>query len=186
MSTLDAPPRPYAGRGAAALAVAPARRAAPRPAPQEQPRHLRVVRPAERARRRLTPATGVLLTGLVFVTLFAIAVAHTVLVQGQIRLDDLDGQLSAEQARYRALRTEVAAAESPARIVAAAQELGMVTPDDLVYLQPVAPDPSADAMSAEPAGDALARRAAAAGADPAAGTGRTWSSVKPLLGTPSP
>lgn len=174
MSILDAPPRPYATRGGVALAAAPERRVAPRPQPaEERPRHLRVVPPTERVRRRLTPATGVVLTGLLFLMLFAIAIAHTLLVQGQIRLDDLDARLTTEQARYQVLRKDVAEAESPARVVAAAEALGMVTPDDLVYLQPDA------APTRVPTGEA---RGPALPAD-AAGT---WSAMKPLLESPAP
>jgi cell division protein FtsL len=166
-----------------ALAPAPARRPnprpTPRPAPEVRPGHLRVVAPTERVRRRLTPAVGVLLTALLFATLFLVAIAHTVLVQGQVRLDALDTQLTVEQARYQDLRTKVAEMESPARVVTAAEEMGMVSPQDLVYLQPTAPDPStvaappADA-STEPNGDV------ASGAD------NTWSVMKPLLETPAP
>lgn len=174
MSILDAPPRRYATRGGAALATAPERRGAPRPLPaEERPRHLRVVLPTERVRRRLTPATGVVLTGLLFVMLFAIAIAHTLLVQGQIRLDDLDAQLATEQARYQELRKDVAEAESPARVVAAAKALGMVAPDDLVYLQPDA------APTRIPAGEA-------AGPVMADAAGGTWSTMKPLLESPAP
>ena len=75
--------------------------------------------------------------------LLAVAIAQTVLVQGQVRLDELDAQLTTEQARYQELRKDVAELESPVRVVDAAHQQGMVTPDDLVYLQPAAPDPSA-------------------------------------------
>jgi len=191
MSILDAPPRPYATHGGAALAAAPARRPTARPAPEAQPRHLRVVGPAERVRRRLTPATGVLLTGLLFVTLFAIAVAHTLLVQGQIRLDALDAQLTTEQARYQALRKEVAEAESPARVVDAAQALGMVAPDDLVYLQPDDAEISASsdaASSSNPPGrgEGPTSRAGTDGEVRAVDAPSGWSTMKPLLDTPAP
>lgn len=174
MSTLEAAPR-YPTRGGAALA--PERRVAPRPAPEVQPRHLRVVPPAERVRRRLTPATGVLCTGLLFVTLFAIAIAHALLVQGQIRLDGFDTQLSAEQARYEALRKDVAEMESPSRVVAAAQELGMVAPDDLVYLQPTA---------AEPASGDRPATTSSAGSAIRTDNGNSWAVMKPLLEAPAP
>lgn len=174
MSVIDAPPRSYATRGGVAFAPdpAPARRPASRPVPEVVPRHLRVVAPAERVRRRLTPATGVLLTAVLFVTLFAIAIAHTLLVQGQIRLDGLDEQLTVEQARYQRLRTQAAEMEAPVRVVAAAHALGMVAPDDLVYLQPQSIDQ--EAPSAGTAGDLEAR-------------GDTdWSAMKPLLEAPTP
>jgi hypothetical protein len=119
---------------------------------------------------------AVVLTAALFATLLALAVSHTVLVEGQVQLDRLDARLVAEQARYQELRTEVAALESPPRIVHAAQQQGMVTPEDLVYLQPPAPDPSTVGPTTgdddEPA------------ADPTVGAGpdRAWSEVKPLLG----
>jgi cell division protein FtsL len=180
-----APRHAYATSGAVAVAVAPERiphaepASAPRPRPAERPNHLRVVAPSERVRRRLTPGMAVFLTAGLFATLLAVAVAHTVLVEGQVRLDDLDTQLVAEQARYQELRTEVAQLESPERIVQAASEMGMVTPTDLQYLTPP-PDVSAVGPTTgdddEPA------------ADPTVGvqTDRTWADVKALLGAPAP
>lgn len=173
-TTTHAPPRHRAAAaGAAALAAAPAR-PQPRPAPRRtevQPRrHLRVVGPAERVRRRLTPRAGMVLTALTFVTLLLVAVAHTLLVQGQIHLDELDAQLRVEQARYQELRKDVAEMESPARVVAAAEGLGMVMPEDLVYLQPPAAAP-ADLGAAAPV----------AGVELAAAPQSTWSTIKPLL-----
>jgi cell division protein FtsL len=183
VSIIEAPERAYATRGGAALAPAPVRRPGPRPAPRApevDPRHLRVVAPAERVRRRITPITGVLLTGLLFATLFLVAIAHTVLVQNQIHLDDLDAQLTTEQARYQELRTQVAELESPGRVVAAAEELGMVAPQDLVYLQPEAPTAPPASSSAPPggAGDEVD--------DVVSGADNTWSVMKPLLETPAP
>ena len=70
--------------------------------------------------------------------------------------------------------------ESPERIVAAAQGQGMVAPDDLVYLQPPAEDPSTVGPTTgdedEPAADPTV------GADP----DRSWASMKALLETPTP
>jgi cell division protein FtsL len=173
----------YATRGTAAVAVAPERvpAPAPRPRPAERPNHLRVVAPSERVRRRrLTPAMAVLATTGVFATLLAVAVAHTVLVEGQVRLDELDAQLVEEQARYQELRTRVAELESPDRIVEAAKGQGMVIPDDLVYLQPSAPDVSTVGPTTgdddEPAADPTV------GADP----DRAWSDMKGLLEAPAP
>lgn len=183
MSIIEAPERAYSSRGGAALTASPAHRPGPRPAAPvpETPRHLRVVAPVERVRRRLTPATGVLLTALLFATLFLVAIAHTVLVQGQIRLDDLDAQLTTEQARYQELRTEVAEMESPARVVAAAEQLGMVAPQDLVYLQPEV----ADATTASSApGQTTPAIPEPEGTAPSSGS--TWSVMKPLLEMPAP
>lgn len=171
-TTVDAPPRHLVTAGGAALA--PAVRPQPRPAPRrtevEPRRHLRVVGPADRVRRRLTPKAGLVLTALTFVTLLLVTVAHTLLVQGQIRLDDLDAQLRVEQARYQELRKDVAEMESPSRVVAAAEELGMVMPADLVYLQPTAPASTGVELDPPVTGSELA-----------ASPESTWSTIKPLL-----
>lgn len=152
-----------------ALSHAPERAPSPRLKPTPRPDHLRVVRPAERRRARLSPVTGVVLTALLFLLLFAVAVAQTLLVQGQVRLDELDSELAGQQARYQELRIDVATLESPERIVSAAQAQGMVAPDDLVYLQPSIPDESAAAPAGK--GDEV---------------NNDWSTVKPLLAAPAP
>ena len=162
----------------------PARRPAPqrpvrRPSEQERSEerrgHLRVVQPGERTLRRLTPFGGLLLTAFVFVVMAALAGAHTLIAQGQIRLDELDGQVRTEQARYQQLRKDVAGMESPERVVAAAQSLGMVTPDDLVYLQP---DEASEDIAApvDAADDVRASRV----------TDSSWSTRKPMLEAPTP
>ena len=149
----------------------PSHRPTPRQPPTARP-NLRVVQPGERTLRRLTPLAGAVLTALVFVVLAALAGAHTLIAQGQIHLDELDAKVEAEQARYQELRKDVAQAESPERIVAAAEADGMVTPTDLEYLQP----PTDDGIRTDgaPADGSVAR-----GSDP-------WSTIKPLLEVPTP
>jgi cell division protein FtsL len=108
-------------------------------------RHLRVVPPNRRARPalRLTPRAGVMLTILLFVALFSVAVSHTLLIEGQAKVDDLDQQVAAEQARYEELRREVAELEAPQRILAEATgKLGMVPAGDPVWLSPDDPAPT--------------------------------------------
>jgi len=168
----------YPTRGAVAVAAEPA--PLRRSRPEARPNHLRVVAPAERVRRSLTPATAVLLTAFVFATLLAVAVAHTLLVQGQVTLDQLDAELSTEQAHYQQLRKDVAELESPTRIVAAAQDQGMVTPDDLVYLQPSTAELSTVGPTTGDDHEPVADPTVGAGSD------RTWSVMKPLLDAPAP
>lgn len=143
-----------------------------------RPGHLRVVRPDEPRRRpRVNPILGVALTALLFVGLIALAGAHALLVQGQIKLDGLAEELSAEQARYQQLRLEVAELESPERVVAVAQQrLGMVPPAQLVYLTPTGPAPTGADAAAGPDGAAPAE---------VAGDG-TWAVIKPLLEAAAP
>jgi cell division protein FtsL len=108
-------------------------------------RHLRVVPPSRRARPalRLTPRAGVLLTILLFVALFGVAVSHALLIEGQAKVDDLDQQVAAEQARYEELRREVAELEAPQRILGEATgKLGMVPAGSPVWLSPDEPAPT--------------------------------------------
>ena len=117
-------------------------RTAPRPRPQADPARprLRVVpanyvspRARRRRARRLLAAASV----LAVLGLLGVASLHVVLTQGQFRLERLDARARQEQDRYERLRLEVAELESPARVVAAAQErLGMVPPPGITYLQP--------------------------------------------------
>ena len=101
------------------------------------PRHLEVV--GEPARSLRTLPTFVLSVTLAFAIAFAVVACQVLLVQGQERLDPLHAEIGSEGGRQQELRLEVAELESPARIVAAATELGMVTPPEVLYLTP-APD----------------------------------------------
>ncbi len=131
------------------MAIARVVQPAPGPARgrDRRDRHLRVVPPNRRARPalRLSPRTGVVLTVLLFAALFGVAVSHALLIEGQAKVDDLDQQVAAEQARYEELRREVAELEAPQRILAEATgELGMVPAGDPVWLSPDEPAPTDD------------------------------------------
>jgi cell division protein FtsL len=141
----------------------------PLPNREERRRHLRVVRLGDGRRFRLTPKTGVTMTVLLFGALFGVAVSHALLIEGQLRLDRLDEEVAEEQARYERLRLDVAELESPERILADAQQMGMVPPEDVTWLTP---DQTADSSTADPA--------AGGGA---ASTATSWEDVKPYLGT---
>jgi hypothetical protein len=106
-----------------------------------EPRHLRVVDEPARALRTLP--TFVLSVALAFVIAFAVVACQVLLVQGQERLDTLESGIAAERGRHQELRLQVAGLESPARIVAAATELGMVTPPEVLYLTPAPRDGTA-------------------------------------------
>jgi cell division protein FtsL len=132
----------------------------PRPLPgrdrdRDRPdRHLRVVPPARPSRGlgvKLTPRAGVILTVLVFAALFCVAASHALLIQGEAKVDELDQQVAAEQARYEELRREVAELEAPQRILGEATgELGMVPAGDPVWLSPDEPAPTDDLPENEP------------------------------------
>jgi cell division protein FtsL len=114
---------------------------------QDRDRHLRVVPPRRRPGLglRLSPRTGVVLTVLLFVALFGVAVSHALLIEGQAKVDDLDQQVAAEQARYEELRRDVAELESPQRILGEATgKLGMVPTVNPVWLSPDEPAPTDD------------------------------------------
>lgn len=160
--------RPSAERAAAAarLAAAPATR--PRPFDPrrvgEGIRHLRVVQPrpltvAERRRRtRLLLEGGV---ALAVIVVFGLVYMHVVLAQRQFTIDKMTAQVQKDQARYQALRLEVAQLGSPQNIIATAEgQLGMVQPASVTYLTPTTQigsprgaSPSSGTATA-PAGDA--------------------------------
>lgn len=150
--------------------------AAPVRVPPADRRHLRVVSDARvvaaRRRRRLRGMlvlTGVIMAG----SLFALAAFHAMLASGQADLDRIELQVSDAQARYEALRLQVAELEAPSRIVREAQErLGMVPPPGVTYLTPS--EASVDAVGQAAADDASITSDEAA--DRAA-----WATVKPYL-----
>lgn len=107
------------------------------PAPPTRP-PLRLVEPdAPRIARPRLGLVGTVLLGAVFAALFALAAMHTLVVQAQFRLDRLEQQVAERVERVEALRVDVARAESPEAIVAAAEALGMVRPPERIYLLPV-------------------------------------------------
>lgn len=123
-------------------ATAPARpRHQPAPAPVR--RHLRPVpdvatRPERAPRRRLRPQAALALAlGAFFLILFGVALLQTVLVQGQIHLDGLRADVAQREAEAQALRLEVSTAESPTELMARAQDLGLVVPEDIAYVSQV-------------------------------------------------
>ncbi len=106
---------------------------------------LEVVAPAERRRRGWQ--VGTIAGGLLFVALFAIAGAHSLIVQQQRHIDSVNGRITEAEDRAEALKVELAELQSPERIVKEARDrLGMVQAPTPVYLQPKADD---DARAAE-------------------------------------
>jgi cell division protein FtsL len=146
----------------------------------ERSRHLEVVRPDARRRAhfKLTPKTGVTLTVLMFGALFGVAVSHALLIQSQIKLDEMDKDVADEQARYEQNRLDVAELESPDRIIAAAQELGMVDPAETVWLTP---DEEAGAGATDSATGSTATDGS--GTDEADSPDTSYAEVKPYLGS---
>jgi cell division protein FtsL len=138
----------------------------PERAPREQ-RHLKVVPEGRRLPIKLSPRTGVVLTLLLFVALFGVAVSHALLIESQAHLDELDEQVASEQDRYERLRLERAELESPDRIVAEAREMGMVPADDVTWLTPDQPAPA----GVTPPADAEATET----------SDTSWADVKPYL-----
>jgi cell division protein FtsL len=131
--------------------------------PQTNPRRqdrrppLRVVRP-DRFGLRLSPRLGVVLTVVAFVALFAVAVSHALLIEGQAEVDQLDRDVAAAQARYEELRLEVAELKSPARIRSeATEELGMVPAPEVVWLTPSDVPPSGESEETESPDTSAAR-----------------------------
>lgn len=157
------------------MAPATARQRALRPTslPEVEARpDLRVVdavdEPVER--RSLAGLVGTLSVVLLFVAIFGVVVFQVLLVQTQSQLDDLGDTLTSEQALTKDLDLQTANLESPERIVAAAEGLGMIAPDKIVFLEPVAGDDPR--IAHDPATEPVGSRAPEPGvtADPATAT----------------
>lgn len=115
---------------------------APKPVPVRRP-PLRIVPPPEsrarRAARRRARTTFLVLVALTFGVMLGILGLRVLLAQGQVRIDELEAQVDAAQTQNQRLRLEVASLESPQRIVDEARtRLGMVPPESVTYLAPVA------------------------------------------------
>ena len=88
-----------------------------------------------RARRRRTRLTLTVAASLVAVSLLGVVAINVMIAQDQLRLDRLDAQRNAALAHRGQLQLQLAQLQSPARIVAEAeQRLGMVVPSKLTYL----------------------------------------------------
>jgi cell division protein FtsL len=142
-STRSAGTRTASSRSSAARRPAAARstststrsRTAVRSLPQETtgPR-LRVL-----PRRRVSGRTLLgLSAALFFVVLAGSVTIQAQRIEAQHRIDQLDAELLDARDLHRELRAEVAVAESPERIMAAARELGMVEPGPVLPLLPPA------------------------------------------------
>ena len=111
---------------------------APRPEAPER-RHLCVVPPGYvplRVRRRRARLVVLLAGVLMAAGLFGVVAFHVVLTQGQLDLQRLQAKAAAGRATEASLRLQVAQLESPERVVADAQRLGLTPPAQVRYLTP--------------------------------------------------
>lgn len=100
---------------------------------------LRVVAPA--TRRRRTWQVGTLAGGLLFLAMFIIVGAQTLIVQQQRHIDDVNTRIASAEQEAESLKIDLAELQSPERIVSEAKDrLGMVQAPSPVYLQPRAED----------------------------------------------
>ncbi len=128
-------------------------RAVVRPRPQE------AVGPRLRVHPQRRLSARALLLGaavMAFVVLAGAVAIQAQRIETQRTIDRLELELVAAEAEQRHLRAGVAAAASPARILAAAAELDLMEPAAVVPLTPVAPEatPSADPSVTVPNGPA--------------------------------
>lgn len=85
--------------------------------------------------------------GAVFLiaALFGLAIAHTMLAQGEDRMLEMETRLAAASERNRELSAEVAALEAPERVEHEAEgRLGMVRPEQVRWLVAVEPHTELD------------------------------------------
>jgi len=105
---------------------------------RDERRHLRVVGPRQRT-ARTGPIVAVALV-VVFTSLLASAVFHSVLVSGQGKLDDLQRRVARARQDVAQERLALAEAQSPDKLAAAAQKLGLVVPRKQTWLATPGPN----------------------------------------------
>ena len=141
---------------------------------------LRVVDKHEAARQRRRRGVAWMGLGLLATGLLAVVTSHVILSQQHYELERLEREAAASQRRYDQLRLEVARLEAPERIVdVATRRLGMVTPDEVIYLTPTkrVVDPAASAAAGEADEDGPRDDEQAVALRSPSG----WASVKPHL-----
>ncbi|MBX3287684.1 MAG: hypothetical protein KF703_20220 [Actinobacteria bacterium] len=119
--------------------TSPAR--APRPTPRRQPVVERPVRPDLRVvgPPRRGPRTGLVVVAVaaaVFAALFVAAASHSMVVTGQVHLDEVGRQVRAEQELLQKDKARLADDQSPARITREAERLGMVPATEQNWVSP--------------------------------------------------
>ena len=127
----QAPSRPRSRR--------PESRHTPQVAPSRRPDLRVVAKPrvaAEPHTHRRTAMVLALAGTLVFGSLLASAVFHSILVTGQDNLDRLDKTIVSEKADLQRAKVSLATAQSPQRIAEEAAERGMVPADYQTWLSP--------------------------------------------------
>jgi cell division protein FtsL len=116
--------------------------------------------------RSLTHLIGTVLAVVLFASVFSVVTCQVLLVQTQSRLDDVDARIAQEQAAGKQLGRDIAAMESPERIVDEAKDrLDMVPAGEPGYLQPQPDDDARAALSGDPSAAADDRTLASGGAD---------------------
>jgi len=120
-------------------------RAVPVAEPRRRPDLRVVARPAglddldldrDPSRRTASGVVSTLLVLLLFACIFGVVVFQVFLVQAQSRLDDLGGQITAQDQLSKQLRLDTAELESPDRIMRDGQRLEMIPPGPIGFLQP--------------------------------------------------
>lgn len=86
-------------------------------------------------RRRRAATVVVILSVVIGTAMLASAAFQTRLAQSQIELDRLDREVSSTRQSYDTLRRARAELRSPARLAEIAASTGMVTTDDVTYMQ---------------------------------------------------
>jgi cell division protein FtsB len=85
-------------------------------------------------RRRRAATVAVILSALIVSSMLASAAFQTRLAQSQLELDRLDREVSATRQSYDTLRRARADLRAPARLAEIAASTGMVTTDEVTYM----------------------------------------------------
>ena len=126
----------------APAATTAARRAAAapqaRPGSRRPPLRIHQAEPRRTARRNPSHRFYIIVSvAMVVGSLLFVVVGDALVAQGQLRMTALGAKISVEEAKQKAMQTEVAQLAAPNRIVAQGMALGLTAPAEVVYLPQV-------------------------------------------------
>lgn len=96
--------------------------------------HLHVIDDATRRRERRYRRTAVLFSSVSVIALLAAVVFHVQVAQTQFRVERIESETALEKQRYKDLRLQMAELTSPEKILAEAENRGLVLPGQVTYV----------------------------------------------------
>ena len=103
---------------------------------------IRSSKPSKKTTLDITWGLKRIAAGILLVGLFSVVVSHIVIDELQLKIDTLNLRSATISSKVVELRYKEAEMEAPQRIVASAENLGMISPANVTYLTPLVLSPT--------------------------------------------